>query len=231
MSATPSESFDAIVRELIDFVNAQSGAYMDALAGYAGHTVRVERQIHRVMRPVKVKLDEAGRKVIVNASYEDPSKPDFVMNRIVRATDYLSANAPGGSNEQQHARAIVIFIFTFWELEIRSRLAAAVNVKPTQIKSEIMGDLRLLRNVILHAKGILSSERHRELRKLGTMFMPDQALHIGYEDLHRIFVLVKQDCARMLLDWSGGSKDAPFSVDQLLDVAIQWVHGRSAGEP
>ena len=123
-----AEPFDSVVRDFIDFVNMQVGAYMDALAGYAGHYTRVERQVHRVMRPKKVTTDEAGRKVVVAASYEDPSKPDIVLNRIVRASDYLAANAKGGSNEQQHARAIMIFIFTYWELEIRPRLAKCLQV-------------------------------------------------------------------------------------------------------
>ena len=218
-----SESFDGVVRELIDFVNAQSGAYMDALAGYAGHRTKVERQVHRAMRPTSTTLNEAGQKVVVCASYEDPTKPDVVLNRIVRADDYLSANSPGGSNEQQHARAIVIFIFTFWELEVRPRLAACRGGKVEDIKSDIMGDLRLLRNVVLHAKGHLAPEEHRKLKKVGGMFLAGQPLQIGYEDMHQIFVLVKQDCARMLMEWTGAAASAPFSSEQLKDFAVQYT--------
>jgi hypothetical protein len=46
------ERFDDIIREYIDFVNEQVGTYMDALAGFAGHYSRVERQVHRICRPV-----------------------------------------------------------------------------------------------------------------------------------------------------------------------------------
>lgn len=215
------ECFDAIVREFIDFVNMQVGAYMDALAGYAGHCTRVERQVHRVMRPSKVTTDEAGNKVVVCASYEDPTKPEIVLNRIVRAGDYLAANAKGGTNEQQHARAILIFIFTYWELEIRPRLAACIGAKPEEIRSDIMGDLRILRNVVLHSKGVFRADRHKELKRLGGLFAVDKPLHIGYEDLHQILVLVKQDCARMLLEWTGAAATAPFSVNEVRDVAIQ----------
>jgi hypothetical protein len=223
-STRERESFDLVVRELIAFVNMQVGAYMDALAGYAGHVVRVERQVHRVMRPHKVTTNEAGRKVVVTASYEDPTKPDVILNRIVRASDYLAANASGGSNEQQHARAILIFIFAYWELEIRPRLAAAAKTDTNNIKSDIMGDLRVLRNVILHAKGILPTDKHKELRKVASLFAPDRPLHLGYEDMHQIFVLVKQDCARMVLEWAGALSTAPFAIDELRDVAIQKVN-------
>ncbi len=215
---TQVESADDIVHEFIDFINAQLGAYMDALAGYAGHYTSVERQVHRVMRPNKVTTEAAGKKVVVCASYEDPTQPDIVLNRIIRASDYLAANAIGGSNEQQHVRAVVIFLFTFWELDIRPRLAASDRVKPD---SDIMGDLRILRNVILHSKGIMRADKHKKLKKLANLFTIDEPIYIGYEDLHQIFVLVKQECARILLEWSGAASSAPFAISELRDVAIQ----------
>jgi len=43
MSEGPKELFDEVVREYIDFVNEQVGAYMSALAGFAGHHARVSR--------------------------------------------------------------------------------------------------------------------------------------------------------------------------------------------
>src|SRR5438876_8584926 len=120
---------------------------MDALAGSAEHHARVERQVHRVNRPVRTRVDQAGHQVVVWASYEGPTKPDVIHNRIVRAEDYLASNAANGSNEQQHARAILVFLFTYWEDEIRPRLAAAKAVPPSEIRGDAVGDLRILRNV------------------------------------------------------------------------------------
>ena len=69
-----SEAFDDVIREYIDFVNRQVGVYMDALAGFAGHRTRVERQVHRVNRPTSSRIDDTGQSVVVWASYEDPTK-------------------------------------------------------------------------------------------------------------------------------------------------------------
>jgi hypothetical protein len=136
--------------------------------------------------------------VVVYASYEDPTQPDVIHNRIIRASDYIAGNSEGGSNEQQHARAVLVFLFTYSEDEIRPRLAASKRVELQEIRSDVMGDLRILRNVILHAKGIMHLDKHRDLKKLGHLFVLDQPVHISYESMHQIFVLVKQDCARML---------------------------------
>ena len=55
-----TEAFDDVVREYIEFVNQQVGAYMDALAGFAGHYARVEalRFEHLQLQPVP--LDAAA---------------------------------------------------------------------------------------------------------------------------------------------------------------------------
>lgn len=124
-----SEVFDDIIREYIDFVNRQVGVYMDALAGFAGHHTRIERQVHRISRPIDSRIDNSGQRVVVYASYEDPTQPDVIHNRIIRATDYIAANSQGGSNEQQHSQAVIVFLFTFWEEEIRPRLAASKGVE------------------------------------------------------------------------------------------------------
>ena len=214
------EAFDDVIREYIDFVNRQVGVYMDALAGFAGHHTRVERQVHRVNRPINSRIDNTGQHVVVWASYEDPSQPDVIHNRIIRASDYISANSKGGSNEQQHAKAVLVFLFTYWEDEIRPRLAASKGVELQEIHSDIMGDLRILRNVILHAKSIMPLEKHKDLKKLSDLFVVGQPIHISYENMHQIFVLIKQDCARMLFEWLG-VKDAPIRPDDIVGIAIQ----------
>ena len=215
-----NEAFDDVISEYIDFVNRQVGVYMDALAGFAGHHTRVERQVHRISRPVNSRVDNKGQKVVVWASYEDPTKGDIIHNRIIRASDYISANSKGGSNEQQLSQAVLVFLYTYWEHEIRPRLASLKSVKSQEINSDIMGDLRILRNVILHKKGIMLPEEHKKLKNLRDMFIVDQPVHISYESMHQIFVLIKQDCARMLFEWLG-VKDAPIQPEEIVDVAIQ----------
>lgn len=215
-----NDPFVDAVRELIDFANEQVGMYMDALAGFAGHHARVERQVHRVMRAQKKERNEKGELVTVWASYEDPAQPDVIHNRIIRASDYLARNAVGGANEEQHARAILIFLFTYWEDEIRPRLASASGVELNSIRSDIMGDLRVLRNVILHAKGVLRQERHAELKLLKSMFAVDTPLKLPQDRMQQIFVLIKQDCARLLYARLG-VKNGPAQPSELRGVAIQ----------
>lgn len=220
---TQPERFDDVIREYIDFVNSQVRAYMDAMGGFAGHRIRVERQVHRANRTTSVRMNAQGEQVVVWSSYEDPSKPDVVHNSIVRAEDYLAANADGGANEQQQSRAIIIFLYTYWEDEIRPRLAKAKAVEKNDIGSDIMGDLTVLRNVILHAKGVIRPDKHRRLRKLADMFTVDQEIRFSYDGMHQVFVLIKQDLARLMLEWLGAN-DGTLQPDDIKDIAIQRIN-------
>ena len=215
------KAFDQIIQEFIDFVNMQVGMYMDAIAGFQGHQTRIKRQIHRTSRAKQIKFDEAGNKTVVFASYEDPTQPDIIHSRIIRAPDYIEANSEHGINYQQHSRAILIFVFTFWEDEMRPKLAKASSKEIDEIKLDIMGDLRILRNVILHSKGVLKKDKHRRLKELGSMFPPDKTLIITYENMHKIFVLIKQDLARLMFQWLG-FENPKFSPDSMKDIAINF---------
>ncbi len=77
-----------------------------------------------------------------------------------------------------------------------------------------------MRNVILHSRSIIRSEKHKDLKKLKDMFIVDQPIHVSYESMHRIFVLIKQDCARILFEWLG-VRDAPIKPEEMVDLAIQ----------
>jgi hypothetical protein len=205
-----------ILREFIDFVNLQVGVYMDAIAGFEGHTARTEKQVHRISRAQSMSTSEAGFKTVVCTSYEDPSQPDVIHNRIVRTVDYLAANAESGINYQQHSWAILVFLFTFWEDEYRPRLSSVAGVPLSDVRSDIMGDLRILRNSILHHKGLLTATEHGKLRVIRELFQPGLRISVPYEHMHRIFGLVKQEIASRLMPPGG-----PVAPSDVRDVAIQ----------
>jgi hypothetical protein len=196
--------------------------YIDALAGFAGNHREVERQIHRAQRPIGTHSGPDGKPVVVWTSYEDPTKPDIIHNRVFRAPDYLAANAPGGSNEQQHAQSILVFIYTYWELETRPRLAAAKGCDVGAIQADIMGDLRLLRNALLHARGIIRTDTLRGMKKLTPWLTVDQPIHISFERMKQIFIWLHQACALILFEWLGVA-NAKAEAEQIVSLALQNV--------
>ena len=62
------DAFTLIVREYIDFVNLQVGAYVEGSSGFAKNKIVCERQVHRISRAHGMKVDEAGNKLISSLS-------------------------------------------------------------------------------------------------------------------------------------------------------------------
>jgi hypothetical protein len=52
------------------------------------------------------------------------------------------------------------------------------------------------------------------------MFPPDEPIVIGYEEMHRLSILVKQDRARLMYAWVG-IDNPPAPPEHLVDFAIQ----------
>lgn len=207
------------LRDFIDFVNAQVGVYMDGLAGFQGNVARVSRQVARIQRKVGQRT-EAGVPVMVWASFEDPTRPDAIHHRIIRAQDFVRANEEAGLNEQQLCRSIIVFMFAFWDEEIRPQVAAARGVDPNEIKVDVFGDLRIVRNAIIHTQSVLSVQDHSRLRKLAPLLKAGGKIVLGHEEMHQLFVAIKQAITELLIR---DGKDLPGAPDPttIIDIAVQ----------
>lgn len=100
----PNDDYLDGLREFIEFINRQVGMYMDAIAGFAGNKARIKFQTARVNRRSRIHREADGTEadgtdVVVGTSLEDPSKPDIILNRISRSSDYIRENDESGFNE------------------------------------------------------------------------------------------------------------------------------------
>lgn len=213
--------YDDIVKEFIDFVNLQVGVYMNSVAGFAGAKMQMETQVARVLRAQSRKKDARGDQVIAHQSFEDPRRPDVIHSRIVTAENFIAENSPSGINQRQLSYSVIVFIYAYWEDEIRPRLTKVAGDDKKNITCDIMGDLRCLRNSILHTKGVFRPEWHGKLMILKDCFAVDEQIEISYELMHQIFVKIKQGCAKLIFQWLGIDPEGRFDIDKLKGFVIQ----------
>ncbi|MDA3789727.1 MAG: hypothetical protein PF503_14685 [Desulfobacula sp.] len=213
--------YDNIVKEFIDFVNLQVGVYMNSISGFSGAKMLMERQTARVLRAQSQKKNARGDQVVTHQSFEDPQSPDVIHSRIVTAGKFIEENAPAGINQRQLSYSVIVFIYAYWEAGIRPRLAKAARKDEKNITSDIIGDLRCIRNSILHTKGVFTPEWHRKLVVLKDCFAVNMQIEISYELMHQIFVKIKQGCAKLIFEWLGVDPEGRFDIDQLKGIAIQ----------
>jgi hypothetical protein len=208
-----------ILRCFIDFVNRQVGVYCDCLASFRGNKVRIERQVPRALHPVGRRV-ESGRPVIVHASVEDPKSPDVIHHRIVRADEFISANSEAGFNEQQLCWSIIVFIYAYWDEEIRLQIAKVRGVATGDVVLDELGDLRILRRSIVHNGGSVSTAEYSKLKLMTSLCRPGEKIALTHDQMHHVFVYVKQAVGRLILEYTGQLPGAPDPTD-IVGVAIE----------
>ena len=129
-------------------------------------------------------------------------------------------NAEAGFNEQQVCWSIVVFIFAYWDEEVRPKIAAVRGVKHEDVKVDAMGDLRLVRNGIVHNKGVLSAADYARLKKIATLLRPDGRIIFTHDQMHKLFIAVKQAIAEIILTYTGDLPGAP-DPSTIVGIAIQ----------
>lgn len=192
-----TSAFIDVCHEFIDLVNQHVGVYVDSCAGFAGNKVRVERQVARILRNQSRKPDPKEGTVVVMASFEDQRFPDAIHHRIIAASDFVDANAQNGMNATHQGYSVIVFLYAAWENTVRPRLAAARSLKPSGIRCDVMGDLRLFRNAILHSRGYLEASEHSKLKVLQQVVEANTELSLHYDQMHQIFALIKGGIAEL----------------------------------
>jgi len=118
-----------LLRSFIDFVNRQVGVYCDCLAGFQGNKVRVERQMPRLQRPTSRRIED-GQPVIMYVSVEDPSRPDVLHHRMIRADEFINVNSEAAFNEQHGPSSCLPLRIGTRRFARRSRVFVAFSPTP-----------------------------------------------------------------------------------------------------
>jgi hypothetical protein len=211
-----------VLRGLIDFVNRQVGMYCACLSGFEGNKVRVERQVARVTKPSSLRI-ENGQPVMTWTSLEDPASPDVIHHRITRASDFIAENAEAGFNEQQVCWSIIVFVFAYWDEEIRPQIAKIRGVQPNDVQIDAFGDLRILRKSIIHNGGVLEAADHAKLKTLSGICRADVRIAPTHDEMHKIFVAIKSAIGRLIIEYTGHLPGAP-KAEEIVSIAIQSPH-------
>jgi hypothetical protein len=80
-----------------------------------------------------------------------------------------------------------VLIYTQWEHNFRPRFAAALGTPLEEVKDDLMGDIRLLRNDVIHHHGIATKD-HSGRCKLLRWFEPGERILITYEQVFDFMV-------------------------------------------
>lgn len=77
---------------------------------------------------------------------------------VIPFKEAVDSAAKNGSFHDQLAKLILVNIYTEWDELYRPAIAREFNVEPKQVKSDLMGDIRIIRNCIIHNKSKISKD-------------------------------------------------------------------------
>ncbi len=116
----------------------------------------------------------AGTRVFISA--EDPTKRKATAT--IDKTQLQKLLTADGHFADALAKSLLVTIYAEWDEYFRPRFAASVGAKPSAIRCNLLGDLRHIRNCIVHAKSIITSE-HTKLKTLTWTLTPGPLVITG----------------------------------------------------
>jgi len=172
MTEEPSpESEAAVTAEFHTFLNDAAGLYgvtttaLPFLRGQADQFARI----------AGIGADHPMFFTVTDMPQERPSDAFAVWPRSLLA----SRLAPEGVAARQAGHQWVVHVFSMWEHGYRPRLAAARGVDTDDVKIPVLGDLRLIRNDVVHHRGIATADSSGKCQQLRWFSVGEDMLVTG----------------------------------------------------
>ena len=166
-------------------------------------------------------LEDVDRSLIY-LSRVDPHVRDAKFQHATTIGIYKQRNSEGGDNTILMHRLIIVTLYSFWEHRFRPAFVA--HRPESEFKMDIFGDLRLLRNCILHKLGRCDEEIKG--MKLLTWFSGGDEIVFTQEMMDSIFFEVKS--AIRVLGVVLVGEDLAYSYERSLQPRIPSEGGSRA---
>jgi hypothetical protein len=95
-------------------------------------------------------------------------------------------------------------------------------VQKNEVRIDAFGDLRILRQSIVHRGGVLEATDHAKLQVLDGVCQPGTSISPTHDQMHKIFVAIKNAIGALILDYTAHLPGAPKSED-IVSIAVQNV--------
>jgi hypothetical protein len=176
----------ATVREFLAELDEVFGFYLDA--GIALYIARERLAAMKGMHGVD------GDSSFMFKDGPPTGTPEQELEASIHATTLdalLDRMARNAVDELKAADATVVFAYHLWEEKYRRNLTSQDGKPLEELSSDIMGDLRLVRNSIIHNKGVASVETAR--CKVLTFIKPGHRIALDRDHMNFIIRRIKDE--------------------------------------
>jgi hypothetical protein len=120
----------------------------------------------------------------------DPNLPEHRDAAMWRKSEALMQIATDGPVMARFDQQLIVFLFTLWEHEYRGRLALARGFSTPDVTYPIFGDVRRLRNDVVHHHGIATKDNACKCEVLTNWFVQGEVIHLSGKRLGDLLGLI-----------------------------------------
>lgn len=195
--------------EFSSHIEALHTLYLDSLVGYSILHERLIAQ-QESMRQILGDHEYATQEFQDTCSivYKNLANRDYTpvsMSPVMKQGDMKRRVVDDGANTMLLGRQCVVSAYAYWEEYLRVEIGKAAGVLPAtaraseektreilnkHVVSDFWGDLRYIRNSIVHTNGIANSDVKK--CKLLVWFAPGDPIELTHERMRHIFLLMGQ---------------------------------------
>ena len=154
-----------LVEEMRDVIKQVFGIVLDARQGFH-HVITTTEQaqayaLREIPRTTVETLDRSQYFYGDGPPEHHPDDPAAPWLHETTQGELKRRNLPGGLNDMFIGNMGLVAIYTYWEDHYRGQIASALGKDKNDVAAPVFGDIRLIRNSIVHHRGIALDEIER----------------------------------------------------------------------
>lgn len=144
-------AFVRSIHELLRHAESTFGLFHDAAQGALAFGRSLEELVRYEVDRGLTRADALNAKLTHGTG--NPAEGGMALHTSTLG-EAIERNQPHGSNERFLGSMCLVSIYGFWDSGTRSEIARALCIEHNSVKSDLFGDIRTLRHLLLHAGGV-----------------------------------------------------------------------------
>ena len=193
-----------ICQEFVDRVHSVHGLYIDIVEGFIRWRKEAQHEQQKLVQKLKARHGSHHHNVrnpdTIEVVYSENWPKDRNFKILHRSTmgDVLRRLNADGDDYRLAANVCIVMIFQWWEDEYRARIANYLGRPKSDIRCDIMGDLRFFRASIIHKNGVAIDEVSR--CKVLTWFKPGDVILVTREQFKQLIDAIYHGMEQLYTD-------------------------------
>lgn len=209
-----------LLNEFGSIVNSIYGVYLDSTRGFyllSKALIDEQKQAIQLLKKTNPELANLEHLDKQKSYYGrgDPNKPDSVFVQVSTQAEQKARNEDGGANYKFNANMCLVSLYQYWEDEYRGKIEQALGLEKNSVQADIMGDIRWLRESIIHNKAI-TSKKIRKCKVLKWFKKGDEIFidkNMFEEMIYHIYKFIEEFSQKYCVASSKGSGSATHSKE------------------